>query len=52
MNMFALSDTDQGEWGGGEGLGVRRGYTGFGTLPPPKKKKTKKYPNSIKIRKF
>ena len=38
MNMFALSDTDQGEWGG-EGLGVRRGYTGFGTLPPPKKKK-------------
>ena len=33
MNMFALSDTDPGEGG------VRRGYTGFGTLPPPKTKK-------------
>ena len=27
MNMFALSHADQG--------GVRREYTGFGTLPPP-----------------
>ena len=31
MNMFALSDTDPG------GRGVRCGYTGFGTLSPPKK---------------
>ena len=32
MNMFALSDADPGKGR------VRRGYTGFGTLPPPKKK--------------
>ena len=28
MNMFALSDADPGKGR------VRRGYTGFGTLPP------------------
>ena len=32
MNMFTLSDADPG------GEGVRRGYTGFGTLPTQKKK--------------
>ena len=35
-----------GSKGGG---GVRRGYTGFGTLPQPLPSQTKKYPNSIKI---
>ena len=34
MNMFTLSDADPG--GGGGGV-VTRGYTGFGTLAPPKK---------------
>ena len=34
---------------GGGGGGVRRGYTGFGTLPQPLPSQTKKYPNSIKI---
>ena len=42
MNMFALSDADPGEGGGESDVLVP-------SPPSPPKKKTKKYPNSIKI---